>query len=282
MQERTTQEDGMLLDAVIQMMGYASTNRGRKAIKEGYVKVNGKLITMPATPIQRGARIQVFDKPQRRTTVGPRALSFTIHHDDRSVFAFEKPAGWISASPDRKKRTAFTTALNWLMARDPKMKECYFVNKLPKEASGLMILAKDATTRTFLQRDWNKLTKRYYVIAKGQFEEDGVIGQAPKGKKADEKKAFVFPYRRMMQGNQFALLRVDMKEEAFSELFALLEAAGTPVPGFARRGKADNPMGRIGFHFFSVELPLGPDKTELIKTPVPREFLNLIKFNTGA
>jgi hypothetical protein len=73
-----------------------------------------------------------------------------------------------------------------------------------------------------------------------------------------------------------------MKEEAFSELFALLEAAGTPVPGFARRGKADNPMGRIGFHFFSVELPLGPDKTELIKTPVPREFLNLIKFNTGA
>lgn len=280
MQERKLSESGRLLQVVIDMMGYASGNRGRKSIKEGFVKVNGKVETFPNTDIPKGATVQVFDKPQMQKNFGSNALPFTIHHDDKSIFAFEKPAGWISASPDRKKRSAFNMASNWLIARDPKIQECYFVNKLPKEASGLMILARSASEKTRLQRDWNKFKKRYYVLAKGEFPEDGEIGKKRKGKgKGPEMEGFVFPYRRMMQGSQYALLRVEMERESFSELFAQLEADGTPVPGFARRGKSDDPLGKLGFHFFSIDIVDDKGKEVTIKTPVPRPFLNLVKFN---
>ncbi len=284
MQQHTLTEDARLLDVVMKLKGYASTNRGRKAIKEGFVKVSGKVVTFPAAELSKGDVVQIFEKQQRRVVVGAKSIPFPIHHDDKSHFVFEKPAGWLTASPDVKRRTAYSTVKPWLLGQNPKMDELYFVNKLPKEASGLIILAKDAVTRTSLQREWSKLDKRYYVLAKGQFEEDGEIGKRSKvkpkkGMKHNEEEEFVFPYRRMMQGRDYALLRVTMKKEAFSELFSLLEQNGTPVPGYARRGKADNPIGRLGFHFFSIELPLGKDKTQLVKTPVPREFLNLIKFN---
>lgn len=282
-QERTTTQASKLLDIVVNMMGYASTNRGRKAVKEGFVKVNGKLITFPATDVPAGAKVQVYDKPQRKAVFGLKSLSYPVHYNQDALFVFEKPAGLTAASPDRRHRTAYSTVRQWLESTEPKLEDLYFVNKLPKEASGLMVLARDAVTRTRLQRDWNKLTKRYYVLAKGEFPEDGEIGKVSKGKKKVEEESFVFPYRRMMQGKTYALLRVDMQKEAFSELFSLLEMNGTPVPGYARRGKADNPIKRLGFHFFSIDLPVSPrsDKTVTIKTPVPREFLNLVKFNPG-
>lgn len=278
-QKHITTEKGVLLHQVVKMMGYASTNRGRKAIKEGCVKVNGKLVTYPATQLEAKSTIEVFDQPQGVKTFGPKSIPYPVLRDDEQLFAFDKPAGVISASPDTRKRTAYTLVRNYLFAHNPKLEELYFVNKLPKEASGLIVLAKDAVTRARLQRDWNKLAKRYYVVAKGVFEADGTIGKSPK--KKNETSDYVFPYRLMKQGKEYALLRVEMKKEAFSELLGLLESNGTPVPGFARRGKADRTMGRLGLHFFSVEIPPagGKGKPQEIKTTVPREFLNLIKFN---
>lgn len=279
-QKQITSEKGVLLHQVVKMMGYASTNRGRKAIKEGCVKVNGKLVTYPATQLEANAKIEVFDQPQGMQSIGPKSIPYTVLADDAQLFAFDKPAGVITASPDTRKRTAYSLVRAYLFGHNPDLEELYFVNKLPKEASGLIVLAKDSVTRARLQRDWNQLTKRYYVIAKGEFEKDGVIGKKSKAKKGEESE-FAFPYRLMKQGKDFALLRVEMKKEAFSELLGLLETNGTPVPGFARRGKADRTMGRLGLHFFSVEIPPvgGKGKPMEIKTPVPREFLNLIKFN---
>lgn len=280
MQERKVSEAGKLLDAVMSMMGYATGNRGRKTIKEGHVTVNGKVVSYPNTSIEKGALVKVHDKPVEQKMSGPRSLPFTIHHDDASIFVFDKPAGWIAASADRRKRSAFNLASAWLLGRDPKIQECFFVNKLPKEASGLMVLARSATERARLQREWNKLTKRYYVLAKGEFPEDGVIGKKRKVGKTGATEGYEFNFRRMMQGKTYALLRVEMQQESFSELFSLLEAAGTPVPGYARRGKADDPLGHLGFHFFSVDLVDEKGEKHLIKTPVPRSFLNLVKFNS--
>jgi 23S rRNA-/tRNA-specific pseudouridylate synthase len=279
-QQLTTTAKDTLLNTVVKMMGYASTNRGRKVIKEGCVKVNGKLVTFPATLIDPGTKVEVFDQPQRIKGAGPKHLSYTVYADTAQLLVFDKPSGTVSASPDPKRRTAFTLVRNWMFGRDPKLEEVFFVNKLPKEASGLMVIAKDAVTRARLQRDWNKLLKRYYVVAKGQFEEDGVIGKANK-RNQNKEGEFIFPYRRMMQGKEYALLRIEMYREAFSELFSLLETNETPVPGFSRRGKSSDVLGRLGIHFFSVDIPPagGKGKPVEVKTPVPREFLNLVKFN---
>jgi 23S rRNA-/tRNA-specific pseudouridylate synthase len=268
-----------LLDVVMKMMGYASTSRSRKLIKEGYVKVDGKLVTFPPTEVHEGSSVQIVDRSLRASAGADAKLPFTIHHDDEHTLVIEKPSGIPTASPDRKRKTAFSVTKAWLAQHQPEIEELYFVNKLPKEASGLVIIAKDAVTRTRLQRDWNKLTKRYYVLAKGEFPDDGEIGRRSKNKKDEDQ--YVFPFRKMKQGRYYALLRIEMKKEAFSELFSLLEMNETPVPGYSRRGKSKNPIDGIGFHFFSVDVPQGVkgEGTVTIKTPVPRSFLNLVKSN---
>lgn len=277
MQEFKTTGKTNLLDAVVNQMGFSSMNKGRKLIKGRQVMVDGKLVTIPTTPLSSGSTIRVLDEPQgMNQAASSRHLPFHVIYEDESLLAIEKPAGWISASPDRRKRTAFTVVKNWLLANDKNIEEVYFVNKLPKEASGLMIIAKDAITRVRLQEGWNRFEKRFYVLTKGQFHEDGEIGRRSKHKKDEE--GFIFPYRNMMQGDRFAILRVEMEKEAFSELFSTLEAMDTPVPGYARRGKANDPLGRLGLHFFSIKLPIGKEDV-VIKTRMPKEFLNLVKFN---
>lgn len=276
MQEFIPSKNMVLLDLIVKEMNYSSVNKGRKAIKAGFVKVNDKLVIIPSTKLTKGDKVVFLDKPQPLPSQKVKNLPFVIVYEDDDILAFEKPAGLTAASPDRKKKTAFGIAKAWMLGRNPGLKEVYFVNKLPREASGIMIVAKSAVVRTRLQGSWNKFTKKFYVIAEGQYPEDGTFGNPVKDKRIEKT---VFPYRRIMQGKNFGLLKIEMEKEAFSELFSTMESGGHKIPGYARRGKADNPLGRLAFHFFSVTIPDIQGNENIVKTPVPREFLNLVKMN---
>lgn len=273
----TANEDGRLLDLVMNQMKYRSNNKGRQVIKSGHVTVDGKPLTFPNEVVKAGSEVCVHQ--ESKVTEAPvTTLPFPILFENDELLAIEKPAGWISASPDKKKRSAFSVARSWIQQKDPKEDDVYFVNKLPKEASGIMLIAKSAVTRVKLQEQWNKLPKKYYVVAKGNFPEEGHLAD-PKYRKPSEKDEvdLSFPYRLMVQGRDFALLKMEMEKEAFSELFSTLEARNTPAPGYARRGKAEDPMGRLGLHFFSVDLQLPGQEPISVKTRVPRAFLRLVK-----
>lgn len=266
-------KDTRLVDLIVEKMAYASMNRGRKTIKSGCVKVNNEVITYPNTKVKAGVKVEVFDQPVITNEV-QRKLPFPILFENDELLAIEKPAGMISASPDKRKRSAFTIAKNWLKTVQPQLEDIYFINKLPKEASGILLIAKSAVIRARLQEHWNRFPKKYYVLAQGQFDDHGELGGRAKARDDDQ---FVFPYRTMTHGRGFTLLKVEMEKEAFSELFSTMEAKGTPVPGHARRGKAADPLGRLGLHFFSVELEMPQGDKITVKTRVPRDFLRLVK-----
>ncbi|MDG1260658.1 MAG: pseudouridine synthase [Flavobacteriales bacterium] len=276
MQEFIPTKNCVLLELIMKEMNYSSTNKGRKAIKAGYVKVNGKLVVIPSTKLDKGDKVVFFDKPQPLPVQKVKNLPFVIVHEDEEILAFEKPAGLLTASPDRKRKTAFSITKAWMLGRNPALKEVFFINKLPKDASGIVVVAKNAATRVRLQGSWNRFEKKYYVIAEGQYPEDGTIGKPIKDKKIEKQ---IFPYRNILQGRNYGLLKVEMLKEAFSELFSSMESLGHKIPGYSRRGKANNPLGRLAFHFFSVTIPNEKGEETIIKTPVPREFLNLVKMN---
>lgn len=265
-----------LLNLLMDTLGYKSFSKGKKLIKSGQVKVNGNEVRIPATQVEEGSTVHILEKAVK--TPKGMACPYPIVFENKHILAFEKPSGIMTASPDKRKRTAFTLVKNWMLEEAKGIQEAYFVNKLPKDASGIVLVAKDAPTFKVLRDSWNKLDKRFYALAEGFFDEDGVIGKRMRKSKVGEEET-VFPYRLMSQGDRYALLRVDMQKEQFSEFFSVMEQKGTGVPGYARRGKANNPIGRLGFHFFSIEIPVGDDKTELIKTRVPRDFLKLVKHN---
>lgn len=265
-----------LLNILMETMGFKSFSKGKKLIKSGQVKVDGVEVKIPSAEIKEGSSIRILERAVKAST--GKACPYPIIFENEHMLAFEKPTGIMTASPDKKKRTAFTLVKNWMLEEGKGIQEAYFVNKLPRDASGIVLVAKNAPTFKVLRDGWNKFEKRYYALAEGFFDEDGVIGKRMRKSKVGEEE-IVFPYRLMSQGERYALLRVDMQKEQFSEFFSVMEQKGTSVPGYARRGKANNPIGRLGFHFFSIEVPVGLNKTELIKTRVPRDFLKLVKHN---
>ena len=274
MQQFKATTDGPILYAVIAGMQYKSVNKGRKAIKHGYVKAGGKVIVVPTFEVKMGTIIEVHSEPQMFFT-NVRSVPFEILYEDANMLAFEKPAGWLTASPDPRKRSAFSLMKMWMFGRDPKLKEVHFVNKLPKDASGIIVIAKNSFTRSKLQENWNKYPKRYYMVAEGTLPEDGIFGKQNK----DVEEGFSIPYRRMNQGVKYVLVRFEMLKEAFSELLSYMEMMEMKVPGYARRGKADRSMGRLGLHFFAIDIMDLEGKDIKLKTAVPREFLNLVKKN---
>lgn len=255
-------------------MQFGSASKGRKVIKNGHVKVGGKVITIPTFIVKTDMLVEVHNESQIYFT-NVKSISFTILYEDNDLLAFEKPAGWLTASPDPKKRTAFSVVKNWMLGREQGLKEVYFINKLPKDASGIVLIAKNSLTRKLLQDAWNKMPKRYYLLVQGQLKEDGVFGR----KKKHDDEGLMVPYRLMNQGVGYAMVRFEMLKEQFSELLSFLESEELKVPGYARRGKADRSLGRLGLHFFSIDLVLRDGKPLKIKTQVPRDFLNLVKKN---
>ncbi len=270
-------EKARLLDLVMDQMKYRSNNKGRQMIKSGHVTVNDKPLTFPNEFVKEGSDVCVHTE-SKIEEVAVSKLPFPVLFENDELLAVEKPAGWISASPDKRKRSAFSVVRSYLRQKEGTADDVFFVNKLPKDASGILLVAKSAVTRVRLQEQWNKLPKKYYVVAKGQFPDSGHLADPKYRKSGNEDEADLsFPFRLMVQGKDFALLKMDMMKEAFSELFSTLEALQTPVPGYARRGKADDPMGRLGLHFFSVDVELPGKEAVSIKTRVPRTFLRLVK-----
>lgn len=276
MRKFKAKQSGQLLEILNEEMGYASVSKGRKIIKSGRVKVDGNVIRKPSQEVKEGSHVVLADAAVQRPSGS--ACPFPLVFENELMLAFEKPAGLLTASPDKKKKTAFTLVKNWLLENDTKVKEAYFVNKLPREASGIVLVAKTAPMFKQLRDGWNSFPKRYYVLAQGFFDEDGVIGNPYKKLKVGEKE-LLFPYRLMSQGDRYALLRVEMEKEAFSEFFSMMETKKTPIPGYSRRGKGNNPIGRLAFHFFSIEVPISNKESEVIKTRVPRDFIKLVKHN---
>ena len=80
-------------------------------------------------------------------------------YEDDNVFIYEKPAGWVCASPNPKVKSTYTAVKAYLEAKSEERIDVHFVNKLPREASGLLVVAKSMEWRQHLQTHWNSLLK---------------------------------------------------------------------------------------------------------------------------
>ena len=207
-----------------------SNSKAKELIDKGVVTANGKKLQIARGLISDNTTFKV--KPLQKAKV--------IFEDD-DIIAVDKPA-YLNAS---EVEDDFPTAV--------------LLNRLDKETSGVMLLAKNEAFRKKAIKEYanNKVYKEYVAIVDGKVVEEIVI-DAPistiKGKTAksrvDEKYGKpavtkVYPY--MVEGKK-SKIKVVIENGRTHQIRVHLQHIGFPIIGDLQYGKPSNQVQRVMLH----------------------------------
>src|SRR4051812_33675634 len=168
----TGELNGARLDkAIVALVEGASRARVKRAIEDGTVSVNGRIVAKGGV-VNEGDRILVDD------TLGSSAAAciaepnapLVVRHETPKLFVVDKPAGQPTA-PIRADETG--TLANALAGHHPELvgigyslKEPGIVHRLDTETSGLVVVARSADAFEALRDalQFEKLSKEYLLI----------------------------------------------------------------------------------------------------------------------
>ena len=130
MQQFTVSHPVEVIEALMNHVGYATRTRARNALKRGEILVNGQTMSRGSDILEPGAQVSVLTKedlakqhrtggaakPDSRKGTGSAVLRapFPVVYEDDKVFVYEKPAGWVCASPNPKVKTTYSAVKSYL------------------------------------------------------------------------------------------------------------------------------------------------------------------------
>lgn len=160
------------LQKLIAESGYTSRRKAEELIKEGKVKVNGKIVKELGRKASFGDEILVEGN--------------LIEYEEKEYFLFYKPRGVLSTTKDDKGRK---TVLDYF---DDVEKRIYPVGRLDYDTTGILLLTNDGEFANFMMHPKNKIDKLYVAKVKGIVTKEE-INTLKKGVMLDNKK--IYPSR---------------------------------------------------------------------------------------
>lgn len=138
----------MRLDKFLAVASVDTRKNIRDFIKAGIVKVNGQVVTEPATIIDENNDVIKFKDE-------------VIKDIDRVYYMFHKPAGCITARSDKENKTV----LDYF--HDINTKGLFHVGRLDKDTEGLLLLTNDGDFQHKIMYPDKHVEKTYYFCALG-------------------------------------------------------------------------------------------------------------------
>ena len=290
MQQFTASHPVELIEALMTHVGYATRTRARNALKRGEVLVDGQIVSRGSDVLEPGAEVSILsqeEKAKRERTGGAAAKAkstakapallrspFPVVYEDDYVFIYEKPAGWVCASANPKVKTTYTAVKSYLESKSAERIDVHFVNKLPREASGLLVVAKSMEWRQHLQANWASFAKGMYVMIQGHLPADDDLFLRP-----ENAEPYALEYRTMRATNLYTLLKFKAGYDVIKDMLPALRKEDCLLIGVGKT--APDPLKRGGIHLFALALT-GPNGEVInAKTRVPNEFLKLVRGGTS-
>ncbi|GAA0742024.1 pseudouridine synthase [Clostridium oceanicum] len=145
----------MRLDKFLAESGIGTRKDVRTYIKDGMVKVNGKVIIKPAIDIEENRDIILY-------------LDKVVKHIGKVYYMFHKPKGCITARRDESQKTV----LDYFSKEN--MKGIFHVGRLDKDTEGLLLLTNDGEFEHGLMCPNKHVHKKYYFCALGSLDENDI------------------------------------------------------------------------------------------------------------
>ena len=287
-------ENGQLLDCLLKTLAGLKRTKVKNLLKFKSILVNGVATTKHNHPLAVGDEVSVLtDKNAKNKQL----LQFGIQivYEDDSVIVINKPAGLLTVGTDKiKERTAFYQTFEYVKQTDPRKRgRVFIVHRLDREASGLLILAKNMLAKTFLQKNWAKFQKKYFAVVYGTpKEKSGTISSflaenkflsVYSGKKTEESKYAVTKYQVLKSNEKYSLIEITLETGRKHQIRVHLQDLGHPVVGDDRYcGKMGetlkNPLGRLALHAYYLAFNHPITKKDMeFKSDLPKDLAKLMQ-----
>lgn len=198
------------LQKVIARAGIASRRKSEELIKEGRVKVNGKVVKELGLKVSSSDRVEVNE--------------IQIEKEEPVYFLLYKPRGVISSVNDEKGRKVVTDFFPHLKER------IYPVGRLDYDTSGLLVLTNDGEFANLLMHPKNEIDKAYVAKVKGIPSKEN-LRKLEKGIRLEDGKTAPARVKLLSADNkkQSAIVEITIHEGRNRQVRRMFEAIGHDV-----------------------------------------------------
>ena len=199
----------MRLQVALAKAGCASRRKSAVIIKEGRVRVNGRVVTEPGFGI---------DISRDKVTCSGREISF----QKRTYILFNKPIGVITSASDTHGRKTVFDFMPDMPCR------LHHAGRLDKDSSGLLLLTNDGEVAYRLTHPKFEIERAYEVVIKGRLEERDKR-RLMEGIYLDGKKALPCAIHTLEKDTNKSMLKVRLREGRKRQIRNMFEKTGYPV-----------------------------------------------------
>ena len=140
------------------------------------ILIRNKKVTVQKQ-LKRGDKLTVYIREKEETSVVPRELPLDIVYEDRDVIVCNKPPFMATHPSQDNFDTTLANALAYYFRQ--KNDDCIIrsVNRLDKNTSGIILIAKNALAAGILSDDLRekKIEREYIAIVEGRVDGDGTV-----------------------------------------------------------------------------------------------------------
>lgn len=197
------------LQKYLSTQGIASRRKCEELIKEGKVKVNGKIVKVLGTKVSKNDEVLVDNKP--------------VNSIEKEYYLLYKPEGVISSVKDEKNRKTVVDLI------DTKAR-IYPVGRLDYDTSGIILLTNDGELSNLLSHPSGNIEKLYSVKVSGILKgnhikmlESGIVIDGMKTKKAKAK------LKKIDKANQKSYIELTITEGRNHQVKNMFNALGFKV-----------------------------------------------------
>ena len=284
----TVVKDDELLPFLLASLKDKTRNKVKAMLTHKQIKVGKEVISQHNHPLKKDDKVTVsWDGPFKKESYEGVKIVF----EDDDVIVINKRSGLLSiGSAKEKRQTAYRIVTNHIQTDNP-VARLFVVHRLDREASGLMVFAKNKVAQTHLVESWkNTLSKNMYLaVVQGTIDEDEkTITSYLKESKAlivhsgnnpKEGKKAVTRYKVVKKNEYYTLLEAWQDTERKNQLRVHLKSIGHPIIGDKKYGAKESPIKRTALHLRKLFfIHPGNGKEMNFETKVPEDFLKLFRY----
>lgn len=192
------------LDKYLADLGAGTRTQVKQMIRKGQIAVNGEIVKKPEQKVDiRKDRVEVQGK--------------TVSYQKYRYFLLHKPAGYISATEDRKEQTVLS------LLPEELRKDLFPVGRLDKDTEGLLLLTNDGELAHRLLSPKKHVDKTYFARVCGKVTREDAQAFRDGVDIGDEKKTL--PARlEILESGEESQIRLTVCEGRYHQVKRMFEA----------------------------------------------------------
>lgn len=299
----TVRDPGFLLEYLFKTLSETKKTRVRQILKFGSVIVNDQVTTRFDHPLVPGDQVSIRSAKETQPALTP-AFGIEVVYNDDALIVIRKPAGLLTVATEKiATQTAFYAVNEYLCKKDAEIlrykkrvegrdfrkKQIFVVHRLDREASGLLVFAKNLEVKQQFQSHWTEVTKKYYAVVEGvpekksgtitSFLRENKFLKVYSSKRSDDAKLSTTRYQVLHAGKDHALLEVELETGRKHQIRVHLSEMGHPIAGDERYGSMARFSGDgIALHAYYLAFTHPTTHQPMVfRSPLPKLFENLLR-----